>query len=109
VDSTSDGTRPPSNGEDPGSDKGQRHAGTEPRNLTTEELVNRYSEGESIRELASSMGRSYGFVHRALTEAGVPLRPRGGSRRRRRPPHEPRPETATAHYGGDSSPVATDV
>jgi hypothetical protein len=39
---------------------------------------------ESIRALASSTGRSYGFVHRVLTESGVQLRQRGGARRRKK-------------------------
>ncbi|WP_308163900.1 helix-turn-helix domain-containing protein [Nonomuraea sediminis] len=44
-------------------------------------LKRRYSSGESIRALSVSTGRSYGFVHRLLEEAGVPLRPRGGNQR----------------------------
>lgn len=43
-------------------------------------LVNGYSEGQSIRSLAASVDRSYGFVHRVLSEAGVKLRKRGGRR-----------------------------
>ena len=39
--------------------------------------------GESIRELAASTERSYGFVHRILVEAGVTLRGRGGATRNR--------------------------
>ncbi|GGW60149.1 transcriptional regulator [Streptomyces lucensis JCM 4490] len=37
-----------------------------------------YSEGRSIRSIAEAHGRSYGFVHRVLTEAGATLRARGG-------------------------------
>ncbi|MEW2288373.1 helix-turn-helix domain-containing protein [Streptomyces sp. NPDC047841] len=37
-----------------------------------------YREGRSIRAIAEAHGRSYGFVHRVLTEAGAPLRARGG-------------------------------
>jgi predicted transcriptional regulator len=40
-----------------------------------------YEQGASIRELAESMGRSYGFVHRLLGESGAVLRGRGGARR----------------------------
>ena len=36
---------------------------------------------ESIRALAQSTGRSYGFVHRMLSESGVTLRGRGGATR----------------------------
>ena len=45
------------------------------------ELRNRYAAGESIRALAAATGRSYGFVHRILTESGVSLRGRGGATR----------------------------
>ncbi len=45
------------------------------------DLKRRYAAGESIRELASATGRSYGFVHRLLTEAGALLRPRGRGRK----------------------------
>lgn len=47
-------------------------------------LRRRYDAGESIRTLAASTGRSYGFVHRILTETGVSLRGRGGATRGRR-------------------------
>lgn len=36
-----------------------------------------YLDGASIRQLADETGRSYGFVHAILSEAGVPLRARG--------------------------------
>lgn len=41
-------------------------------------LKQKYERGSSIRELAGEHGRSYGFVHTMLTEAGTELRPRGG-------------------------------
>lgn len=46
------------------------------------ELTKQYEKGRSIRELAKLYGRSYGFVHQVLEEAGVTLRNRGGPRRR---------------------------
>jgi len=46
-------------------------------------LKKRYEAGESIRSLAASTGRSYGFVQRILTEAGVRLRGRSGSARQK--------------------------
>lgn len=49
----------------------------------TEDLVARYAAGASIRELAAATGRSYGFVHRILVDAGVQLRGRGGDTRNR--------------------------
>lgn len=55
----------------------------EAREQMSRELVTRYKAGESIRELAASTGRSYGFVHRVLTESEVPLRGRGGATRNR--------------------------
>lgn len=63
--------------------KGTRVTGTE-RSQLAAELKARYNAGESIRSLAASTGRSYGFVHRILTEAGVSLRGRGGATRRSR-------------------------
>lgn len=48
------------------------------------QLVERYNAGESIRALAASTGRSYGFINRILKENDVALRPRGGARPRRR-------------------------
>lgn len=64
------------------SEKGRRIVGAE-RATLAKDLVKRYTDGESIRALASSTGRSYGFVHRVLTESGVQLRQRGGARRRK--------------------------
>jgi predicted transcriptional regulator len=60
--------------------KGRRVSGAERDKLTTD-LKKKYSAGASIRELAASTGRSYGFVHRVLSESGVPLRGRGGATR----------------------------
>ena len=61
--------------------KGTRVTGEDRSRLATD-LRNRYDAGESIRSLATSTGRSYGFIHRILTEAGVALRGRGGATRR---------------------------
>jgi hypothetical protein len=61
-------------------EKGRRIVGAE-RAALAKDLVKRYASGESIRTLASSSGRSYGFVHRLLTESGLQLRQRGGARR----------------------------
>lgn len=63
--------------------KGTRVTGSERSDLATE-LKKRYESGESIRSLAAGTGRSYGFVHRLLSEAGVSLRGRGGATRRSR-------------------------
>ena len=61
--------------------KGTRVTGVDRSKLATT-LSKRYDSGESIRSLAASTGRSYGFVHRILTETGVTLRGRGGATRR---------------------------
>ena len=62
--------------------KGQRVTGEERESMAAD-LAHRYQSGESIRDLAQSTGRSYGFVHRMLTESGTRLRGRGGSSRGR--------------------------
>lgn len=58
--------------------KGSRVTGAE-RDKLSATLKKRYDGGASIRELAASTGRSYGFVHRVLSEAGAKLRGRGGA------------------------------
>ena len=60
--------------------KGTRVTGVD-RSKLAKVLGKRYDDGESIRSLAASTGRSYGFVHRILTETGVSLRGRGGATR----------------------------
>lgn len=58
--------------------KGKRIAGADRAKLAGS-LTKKYAQGASIRALASETGRSYGFVHRILTENEVPLRSRGGA------------------------------
>ena len=60
--------------------KGSRVTGSE-RNSLAADLRRKYDAGSSIRSLAESTGRSYGFVHRILTESGAALRGRGGATR----------------------------
>ena len=60
--------------------KGARITGTE-RNKLAADLKRKYNSGASIRALAAETGRSYGFVHRMLSETGVTLRGRGGATR----------------------------
>lgn len=60
--------------------KGSRVTGNT-RDKLAADLKKRYASGESIRALAESTGRSYGFVHRILSESGVTLRGRGGATR----------------------------
>ena len=63
---------------------------TEPRNSRvtgadraslTDDLAKEYAAGASIRALAEKTGRSYGFVHRLLSESEVTFRGRGGPTR----------------------------
>ena len=62
--------------------KGTRVTGADRAKLAAD-LKKRYDSGQSIRALAATTGRSYGFVHRILTENGVSLRGRGGATRGR--------------------------
>jgi predicted transcriptional regulator len=63
--------------------KGARVTG-DARDALTQSLRARYESGESIRSIAESTGRSYGFVHRLLSESGTSLRSRGGATRGKR-------------------------
>ncbi len=60
--------------------KGARITGGNRTKLAAD-LKRKYATGTSIRELAAETGRSYGFVHRMLSESGVTLRGRGGATR----------------------------
>ncbi len=60
--------------------KGSRVTGSE-RDRIAADLRTKYDSGASIRTLADATGRSYGFVHRILTETGAALRGRGGATR----------------------------
>jgi hypothetical protein len=60
--------------------KGRRVTGAE-RDKLAVDLKKKYESGTSIRALAASTGRSYGFIHRVLSESGVTLRGRGGATR----------------------------
>ncbi|RBM17033.1 hypothetical protein D7319_30120 [Streptomyces radicis] len=60
--------------------KGSRVTGAARERLAAD-LKQKYESGASIRALAEETGRSYGFVHRMLSEADVTLRGRGGATR----------------------------
>jgi hypothetical protein len=60
--------------------KGARIVGAAREELTAE-LVRKYDNGATIRQLAEDTGRSYGFVHGLLAGANVTLRGRGGDTR----------------------------
>ena len=60
--------------------KGSRVTGSE-RDKLAADLRKKYDAGQSIRTLAAASGRSYGFVHRMLSESGATLRGRGGATR----------------------------
>lgn len=68
--------------------KGSRVTGAE-RDRLAADLRRRYDQGASIRALAESTGRSYGFVHRILSESGATLRGRGGATRGRARQQQP--------------------
>jgi transposase len=65
-----------------GTTKGTRVTGSD-RNELAADLKAKYAQGQSIRALAAETGRSYGFVHRILSESDTPLRGRGGATRRK--------------------------
>ena len=65
--------------------KGRRITGGE-RDKLSADLRRRYENGDSIRTLAAETGRSYGFIHRVLSESGATLRGRGGATRRKASP-----------------------
>lgn len=60
--------------------KGSRITGAD-RDKLAGDLRKKYESGQSIRLLAQESGRSYGFVHRILSESGASLRGRGGATR----------------------------
>jgi len=60
--------------------KGARIVGRD-RDKLAVDLQKKYAAGASIRTLAESSGRSYGFVHRVLKDSGASLRGRGGATR----------------------------
>lgn len=72
--------KPPRSSGSSGLRKGIRITGTD-RDSLTAKISRRYLAGESIRAMAADLGRSYGFVHRILVDAAVPLRGRGGATR----------------------------
>jgi hypothetical protein len=63
--------------------KGARITGAAREKLASD-LRKKYEKGASLRGLAQQTGRSYGFVHRILSDAGVTLRARGGNTRPQR-------------------------
>ena len=50
------------------------------RTAVRRDVVKAYKAGTSVRQISVQMGRSYGFVHALLEEAGVKFRPRGGKK-----------------------------
>ncbi|GAA5053370.1 helix-turn-helix domain-containing protein [Nocardia callitridis] len=62
--------------------KGTRVTGKS-RDRLQNQLKKQYEAGASIRSLARSTGRSYGFIHNVLVESSVQLRGRGGANRRK--------------------------
>lgn len=52
------------------------------RQKINKRLAAGYKKGQSIRELATENGYSYGFTHTAVKAGGATLRGRGGAKRR---------------------------
>ena len=69
-------------GDSAGLPKGARVTG-KPRDKLQAQLKKQYEAGASIRSLAESTGRSYGFIHNVLVESNTQLRSRGGANRRK--------------------------
>jgi Helix-turn-helix domain len=61
--------------------RGKRLTG-ENRNDVGHELLDRYKNGSSIRDLCAETGYSIGRTRRLLLEAGVEFRQRGGANHR---------------------------
>jgi transposase len=62
--------------------KGARLTGDD-REKMAKTVTSLYGQGKSIRDISAETGRSYGFVHRVLSESELTLRGRGGATRRR--------------------------
>src|SRR6476620_2861775 len=60
--------------------RGTRITGAQRETLAAQ-YAKKYESGQSIRKIAETAGRSFGFVHGVLVEQGVTLRGRGGATR----------------------------
>ena len=60
--------------------RGTRITGAQRETLAAQ-YAKKYEAGQSIRKIAETAGRSFGFVHGVLVEHGVTLRGRGGATR----------------------------
>ncbi|MFF4450165.1 helix-turn-helix domain-containing protein [Streptomyces sp. NPDC001502] len=58
------------------------HLSAKQRAKFTDQIVSVYTGKQqgSIRQIAAATGPSYGMIHRLLSQAGIPLRGRGGRR-----------------------------
>ena len=54
------------------------------RNTLTADVKKVSEKGATIRSIAEPLERSYGFVHRLLSESDVTLRSRGGTQKKKR-------------------------
>lgn len=52
----------------------------EARRSLAQVLASRYTAGETLRQIAEDIGRSYGFVNNIVHEGGATMRTRGGPR-----------------------------
>jgi predicted transcriptional regulator len=74
------------------------------RSALASTLAEQYAAGASIRALAEENGRSYGFVHRLLSEQDVAFRGRGGATRG--PAAEPAKKAARPRKAGSAKASA---
>lgn len=61
---------------------GGKHWTEEQRKNALKTVTIRYDRGESVRDIATALGVSYGKAHRLVEESGATMRPRGGPNRK---------------------------
>jgi hypothetical protein len=89
----------PEDGEKPERRRGPTGAA---RDKLAADLKSKFESGASIGALAEETGRSYGFVHRMLSEAGVTLRGRVGKRSRQEQRRSPRRSRSVREQGEET-------
>jgi len=77
--------------------------------ISSAELARRYQDGQSIRQLAASLGVGYVVIHHRLKAEGVQLRPANGrpQRNTKQAPARVPSIPVTLDRGPDSSPCQT--
>lgn len=83
------------------------HLKGEARVEMRDKIVAMYKEEVSIRDIATRIGRSYGWVHRMLIETGIELRGIGGQRGKRVARKKSYVTSRTELFAADVSEVIT--